>query len=70
MAPLLLALSLTHTHNPASKFKISNSQFCSLEIKLIEVLLELGKLRKSRVEVLLKLRGKIKKIRVKVLPKS
>jgi len=47
MAPLLLALGLTHTHNPASKYKILNSKFV-VKIHLIEVLLGLGKLRKSK----------------------
>ena len=70
MAPLLLALSLNHNYNLAIQVQHSNPQFHSLEIHLEEVLLELERLRRIKSGSVVKIKSEIKKIRLKVLPKS
>ena len=61
MALLLLALGLTHTHNLASKFEILNPDVCSLKIHLVEVLLELGKVREIKSGSTIKIERENKK---------
>jgi hypothetical protein len=58
---LLLALDLTHTHNPASKFEILNSQVHSLKIHLVEVLLELERVRRIKSGSAVKIKKENKK---------
>jgi hypothetical protein len=56
--------------NPASQVQNSNAQFCSLEIHLEEVLLELERVRRIKSGSAVKIKREIKKIREKVLPKA
>jgi hypothetical protein len=70
MAPLLLALGLNHSCNPASQVQNSKFQFRSLKIHLEEMLLELERVRRIKSGSTIKNKREIKKIRVKVLTKS